>query len=263
MRGFINSAVIAMIIVPASAAITQAAVVQFSNITADSYASNFRTLLAANNGGTAGQDNTNQNFKVTSTSSGASNFVAAYDTDPSAAKTVFTARSFTLSADVRFTGSGSSFSFYIGDDDAQSDDLLALFNVVSSGNDLLNFRPGGNMATNGAGTVDTPTSIATASALSVNQTINVKLVATPGTGSSINFVLSASDGTTTLSTPTFTYTPSQSAWEFGFRTGTSPVSGSVGGVGTVDNFTVAVPEPTTLAGLSLVAGAILSRRRRA
>lgn len=254
MRGVFSSALVAMVVVPT---IVQAAVVQFSEPSpgADSYSSNFvQVFLNGMATPTAQQNNTNQNL-VHTAGAGASNFIARYDTPSGGAATTFTARSFTVSTDVKLGAVGNSLGFYIGTAvaDSTANDVLALFNVNNAGTaDTLRFAPGSNFTSNGVGTLEVSASADTG--LAPNSVITLTLTVTEGV-----FSLSATDGINTLtSTSAYTGFTLPANYEIGFRSGAAASSSNV-----FDNFSVTVPEPTSLVGLGIAAAALIGRRRRA
>jgi len=250
----------------ALAASTQAALVQFSNTTTDSYASNFQQLALVRNAGSinpsVAQDNTNQNLVLTSGTSSAGILSAVYDNPSDSTPTTFSSRSFTASIDVKFSVDGASFGFYIGTRAGGANDILALFNVnstVGSGTkDWIRFCTGTDMSVPNI-TPTLTTGALTDTGLTIGQVITLTLTATPGSGANTNFALSATNGTDTLNTTTIFSTPLMANYEVGIRGSTA--TGSPATV-VFDNFSVVVPEPASLSVVGVGAMGLLGRRRR-
>lgn len=253
MRGIAYSAVMAMAAFPVMA---QAALVQFSTASGDSYAENFVDVFFNGTGSSYAQHPTNHNL-VHSAGTTASNLIAKFDNPSGGAPTTFSATNFTVSADVRLGASGNSFGFFIGTpSDSTANDLLALFNIDRTdspytGLDTLRFAPNGNFAANGAGTLID--SAAADTALAVNSVITLTLTVTDGN----KFSLSATDGTHSLSsTSVYEGYTLPASFEIGFRSGAVMGSSNI-----IDNFSITVPEPTSLAALGLAAALMGGRRR--
>lgn len=260
--------IVAAAAVIAVAGTVQGAVVSFSNATTDSYAQNFHQLVL-NGSGTVLNDTTAGNLLHTNpTTSTASNLVAAYDTNGSAAGvTTFTSTSFVLSAVVTMnSAAGSSFGFFIGgrtDVGGPNNDMLALLNIdttVSGSPDTLRFSPTANFQSNVITTNSFVERANSATALTAGMPIKLTLTATNG-----SFVLDARNGSTVLTSTAYTGFTLPASYEIGFRNGVSPLTVS-GANFAVDDFTyevAAVPEPMTLGTAALaIAGAMVRRPKR-